>query len=153
MENIVQKLLFISFFFVISNFSACRTCKKNVGEPVLSLDMRRTPTSPVFNRIYAVNANRVSFEPNQPLLNDTIIRLPIDFNKKNTKYILESASRIDSITFSYDLEIDYSKYCGYTYNIKNIVFVKEKSSFSSLQVVIMKEQNSNYSDYSAKLSC
>lgn len=150
MQKIAQKILFILFFFVISAFSNCRTCRENVAEPVMYLDMRRTPTSPVFKKIYAVNANRVSFEPSQPLLTDTIIRLPFDFNQKTAKYILESASRIDSLTFSYDLEIDYSKYCGYTYRITNFRFVEEKSSFPSSQIIIPQQQA--YDGNSAKLS-
>ena len=153
MKKIAQKLLFILFFFVITAFSNCRTCRENVAEPVMYLDMRRTPTSPVFKKIYAVNANRVSFEPSQPLLTDTIIRLPFDFNQKTTKYILESASRIDSLTFSYDLEINHTKNCGYYYNLKNLRFVEGKSSFNASQIVVPQEQNSNNSGfYGAKLT-
>ena len=153
MEKIAQKIIFMMFFLIISAFSACNDCREGVKEPTLAFDMRKTTTSVIFKKIYAKNANRVSFEPNKPLLTDTIINLPFDLNAQSTKYILESAFRTDSITFSYDLEINHTKDCGYYYNLKNLRFVEGKSSFNASQIVVPQEQNGNNSGfYGAKLT-
>lgn len=153
MKEIAQKTVFMMLFFIISAFSACNDCREGVKEPILVFDMRKTGTTLIFTKIYALNANRVSFEPNKPLLTDTIINLPFDLNAQSTKYILESVFRTDSITFSYDLEINHTKNCGYYYNLKNLRFVEGKSSFNASQIVVPQEQNSNNSGfYGAKLT-
>ena len=153
MKNITQKTPFIGLILLFCSFSACNDCREGTKEPILVFDMRKTATSVIFKKIYAKNANRVSFEPNKPLLTDTIINLPFDLNAQSTKYILESAFRTDSITFSYDLEISHTKDCGYYYTLKNLRFVEGKSSFNAPQIVISQEQNGSFSGfYGAKLT-
>lgn len=152
MQKIAQKIIFMMFFLLISAFSACNDCREGVKEPILVFDMRKTGTTLIFKKIYATNANRASFEANKPLLTDTIINLPFDLNAQSTKYILESVFRTDSITFSYDLEINHTKDCGYYYNLRNLRFIEEKSSFSASQIVVPQAQNSSSGFYGATLT-
>ncbi len=137
LKNTFKTLLMSLFLF--SLISCGKPCEPT-EEPKLNTGFYgKIPFK--FKKIYAVGTPKITFEaiPAREINFDDFqlrkeLLLPINLNAKTTKYIIESDTRIDSITIACDLQTNYTSKCGLTFILTNMRLVPEQSSFKDVEV-------------------